>query len=157
MTTTLVITAILALAPISELRGAIPFAIARGITPWTAYIYCVLLNSLVAPITFIFLSTIHKLMLKLTFYKNFAEKTLEKARKKLAPKVEKYGMWGIMIFVAIPLPITGAYTGTLGAWVLGIPLKKTIPATTLGVTISGIIVTAVTLSGIEILQIFIKK
>lgn len=157
MDTTLIKTAILALAPISELRGAIPYAISQNISAWEAYIFCVTLNAIVAPITYIFLSTVHKLLLKINIYKRFAGSILERARKKLHPKVEKYGMWGIMLFVAVPLPITGAYTGTIGAWVLEIPLKKTIPATTLGVIIAGIIVTAVTLSGIEFLQIFIKK
>jgi uncharacterized membrane protein len=71
--------------------------------------------------------------------------------------VEKWGWLGIAVFVAIPLPITGAWTGTIGAWVLGVSKKRTMIAVTLGVIIAGVIVTAVVIIGIEALNLFIKK
>lgn len=60
-------------------------------------------------------------------------------------KVEKYGMLGIMIFIGIPLPITGVYTGTAGAWILGLNRKKTILAALGGVVMSGLIVSIIVL------------
>ena len=64
--------------------------------------------------------------------------------------------FGLMFFVAIPLPITGAYTGALGAWVLGLDPKRSYLAISAGVLISGIVVTSVTLLGIEALSVFVK-
>jgi len=65
--------------------------------------------------------------------------------------------FGIMLFVAIPLPITGAYTGTLGAWILGMSRRKTILAALGGVIISGIIVSIVATLGIQAFSFFIKE
>ena len=149
--------AVLSFLPISELRGAIPFAIANSVPWYTAYVIAVFLNAMVAPVCWIFLSTLHKLFLKMNWYKNFFEKFVERARKKLHNNVERWGWLGIAVFVAIPLPLTGAWTGTLGAWVLGLSRRKTMLAVALGVITSGAIVTAVVLLGIQALNLFIKR
>jgi uncharacterized membrane protein len=70
--------------------------------------------------------------------------------------MEKWGWLGLTLFVAIPLPITGAWTGTLGAWILGVSKKRTMLAVSIGVVVAWVIVTTVMLLGIEALQIFIK-
>jgi uncharacterized membrane protein len=159
----LIFTAILSFMPISELRGAIPFAIANGI-PWHwAYLYAVALNALVAPVCWIFLATVHKLLYGTVpekgfrWYKIFFDRFVEKARNKLSKEFEKWGWLGIALFVAIPLPITGAWTGTLGAWVLGVSKKRTMAAVIIGVITAGVIVTAVVVLGIEVLNLFVKK
>ena len=149
-------TSVLTLLPIAELRGGLPYALARGI-PWVAaYPYCVLLNALVAPIAYVFLDTFHKLLYRWGFYAGIFDKLVERARHKLTAKVERYGFWGVALFVGIPLPITGAWTGTLGAWVLGLSRRRTMLAVLAGVTISGLIVSAIVLLGIEALDLFIK-
>ncbi|GHV76933.1 ligand-binding protein SH3 [Spirochaetia bacterium] len=150
-------TALLSFFPISELRGGIPFAIAKGIPWYWAYPYCAALNALVAPACWIFLSTLHKLFLKMAWYERFFNRFVERARVKLHTQVEKWGWLGIAAFVAIPLPITGAWTGTLGSWVLGLGKRKTMAAVILGVLTAGAIVTAVALLGIEALRIFVKE
>ena len=155
--TTLLWTALLSFFHISELRGGIPFAIANGIPWYWAYPYCAALNALVAPFCWIFLSTLHKLFLKMAWYKKFFDRFVERARIKLHTKVEKWGWLGIAVFVAIPLPITGAWTGTLGSWVLGLDKRKTMLAVIIGVLVSGAIVTAVMLLGIQALHIFVKE
>ena len=71
-------------------------------------------------------------------------------------KIEKYGFWGLMIFVMIPLPVTGAYTGCFAAWLFNIPKKKVFLAVSLGIIISGIIVTTLMVSGMEAFQFLIK-
>ena len=91
------------------------------------------------------------------WYRRLFERFIERAQNKLHEKVERWGWLGIAVFVAIPLPITGAWTGTLGAWVLGISRRKTIVAVILGVVTAGIIVTTVVLLGIQALNLFIKK
>jgi uncharacterized membrane protein len=159
---TALVTALLSMLPISELRGAIPFAIARGVPWYFAYPFAVGLNALVAPVCWIFLSSLHKFFLKLaekkffSWYKKLFERFVERARLKLHANLEKWGWLGLAVFVAIPLPITGAWTGTLGAWVLGLSKKRTLAAVIVGVIISGAIVTVVTLLGIKALGVFLK-
>jgi uncharacterized membrane protein len=148
--------AFLSFMPISELRGAIPFGIASGLPWYAAFGIAVFLNAMVAPVCWIFLSTLHKLFMKMNWYKTFFDRFIESARNKLHDKVERWGWLGVAVFVAIPLPFTGAWTGTLGAWVLGISRRKTMLAVLLGVLGAGIIVTSVVLLGIHALNIFIK-
>jgi len=151
-----IITAFLALLPISELRGAIPYGIANGLTPVFTWFYCVFLNAAVGPLVYIFLSTFHKFLVRFSWYQNLFERFVEKTRHKIEGKVKKYGYLGITIFVAIPLPVTGAYTGTLGSWILGLEPKKTFLSVLVGVMISGSIVLAITYFGIEALSFLTK-
>ena len=154
--TTLLGTIGLSLLPISELRGAIPFAVARGMPVLEAYFIAVLFNALVAPLAFIFLETFHKLFYRWSFYAGIFDRFVERSRHKVHAQVERYGYLGIMLFVAVPLPITGAWTGTLGAWILGLGRRKTILAVAGGVMISGIIVSVIVGFGVEALGFLIK-
>jgi uncharacterized membrane protein len=154
------LTALFSVLPVSELRGAIPFAMLNEAykMPWyVAYPYAAAMNALVAPVCWIFLSTLHRLFLKLAWYEKLFTRFVGRAREKLRGGVEKWGWLGVAVFVAIPLPMTGAWTGTLGAWMLGIPRGKTLLAVILGVTVAGAVVTGVILLGSETLNIFIKK
>ncbi|MDR2731048.1 MAG: small multi-drug export protein [Treponema sp.] len=159
----MLITAILSFMPVSELRGAIPFAIAHDVPWYWAYLYAAVLNAFVAPVCWIFLATIHKLLYGtapekgILWYKNFFDRTVERARKKLSDVVEKWSWLGIAVFVAVPLPLTGAWTGTLGAWILGVSKKRTMLAVIIGVITAGAIVSAVVILGIEALNFFVKK
>jgi uncharacterized membrane protein len=90
------------------------------------------------------------------WYRVLFDRFVNRARKKLEKGVEKWGVFGVAVFVAIPLPMTGAWTGTLGAWVLGLPRRKTLLAVYLGVAAAGGIVTAVMLLGRGAFDIFIK-
>ncbi|OQX29113.1 MAG: ligand-binding protein SH3 [Spirochaeta sp. LUC14_002_19_P3] len=149
-------TTLLTLLPIAELRGGLPFALIEGNIPWyLAYPYCVLVNALIAPIAYLFLDTAHKLFYKWGFYARLFDRFIEQARKKLSAKVERWEFWGVAIFVGIPLPVTGAWTGTLGAWVLGLSRRQTMLAVLVGAAISGLIVSAIVLLGIEALDLFI--
>jgi uncharacterized membrane protein len=85
------------------------------------------------------------------------DRIVERSRRKVHAKVEKYGYAGLILFVAIPLPITGAYTGTLGAWILGMDRRKTVLAVFGGVIIAGIIVATVSILGIKALHFFLKE
>jgi uncharacterized membrane protein len=187
--------AFLSFMPISELRGAIPFALANGVPWYAAWLFAVSMNALVAPICWIFLSTVHKLFYGrvlegsgitdggdaggravscppagpgdlrqetawrggFRWYRKFFDRFVERARKKLHQGVERWGWIALAAFVAVPLPVTGAWTGTLGAWVLGLPKRRTLPAVIIGVAVAGVIVTAVSLLGIQAFSIFIKK
>jgi uncharacterized membrane protein len=149
-------TALLSFLPISELRGAIPFAVANGVPWYWAYPFAAGFNALVAPVCWIFLSTAHKLFLKMPWYQRFFDRFVERARAKLHGGVEKWGWLGVAAFVAVPLPMTGAWTGVLGAWVLGLSKRRTLPAVILGVAVAGAIVTAVVVLGVRA-AIFVKE
>jgi len=155
--TILLITAVLSFMPISELRGAIPFAMVNDIPWYAAFLFSTACNALVAPFCWLFLATVHKFLYGIGWYKGFFDRFVERARRKLAGGMEKWGWLGITLFVAIPLPITGAWTGTLGAWVLGVSKPRTMMAVILGVMGAGIIVTTVMVLGIEALNLFIKR
>jgi len=149
--------AILSLTPISELRGAIPFAVAKGVPLLTAALWCIGWNALAGPFAYLFLSTAHRLLYRWPAYASFFDRFVERARLKVHPSVEKYGYWGLMAFVAIPLPFTGAWTGALGAWILGMERKKSMLVVALGVAIAGIVVSLVVGLGIEALSFFLKR
>ncbi len=138
----------LSILPISELRGAIPYGIAVShLNPSVVFITSVASNMLVIPITYFFLDYIHHLLMPIGIYRSLFLKYVERTKNKAQRHVSKYGYLGLMLFVAIPLPVTGAYTGTLAAWLLGVEKKKAILAISLGVLIAGVIVTALLLTG----------
>ena len=157
---TIVWVAALCLLPISELRGGLPFALSQGIHPIAAFLMCVGFKILVGPLVFFFLSTAHKILTRWGFYNRLFDLVVARARSKLRAKVERFGYWGIVVFVGIPLPVTGAYTGALGAWVLGMDARKSCLFIAIGVVISALVVTGVyflvTELGLEALKIFIK-
>jgi uncharacterized membrane protein len=150
-------TAFFSLLPISELRGGIPYAVVNGVPWFVAWPYAAAVNALAAPLCWVFLSTAHGLFYRFAWYKNLFDRFVERARNKLEGGVAKWGALGVALFVAVPLPVTGAWTGTLGAWMLGLPKRKTLPAVILGVAAAGAIVTAVTLLGKGAFGIFVKK
>ena len=150
-------TILLSLAPISELRGGIPFALFNGVHPVLAYVVAVLANILVVPLLFFFLTFLHQYFLFIPLYKRVFNRFLERTRRKLHAKVERYGYFGLTLFVAIPLPVTGAWTGTIGAWFFGMDKVKSFFAILLGVLIAGIIVTAIYFTGGGLLRAIVLK
>ena len=128
--------------PISELRGGIPLGISLGLDPVFTFFIVVIVNALMFfPIFFILRLFYDKLLYRIPLFNKY----LENLRKRGKPKVDKYGFWGLTLFVAVPLPITGVYTGTILAWLLGMDWKKAFPPIGLGALIAGIIVILITL------------
>ena len=140
----ILLTFLVAMVPVVELRGAIPFGVVRGLNLWTAIIASVLGN--LVPVTFIILfirrifAWMRAHMPKLDGLVTRMEKKAEKNRA----AVEKYAFWGLAILVAIPLPGTGAWTGALVAAMMEMRLKRAFPAIVIGVVIAGVIVSVVT-------------
>ncbi|PKL13363.1 MAG: ligand-binding protein SH3 [Spirochaetae bacterium HGW-Spirochaetae-8] len=156
-TNTILGTIVLGLLPISELRGAIPFAYFRGMPLLWASLLGVGANLLVSPLAYVFLSFVHRFFYeRWQWYIRLFDRTVARTRAKLAPKVATLGFLGVLLFVGIPLPITGAWTGTLGAWVLGLDRKKSILAVSAGVLMSGTIVTVIILLGKGAGSLFVK-
>ena len=140
-------TFIISMLPISELRGAIPVAIGvYNLNPAEAYFIAVIGNMI--PVVFIlkYINPVSKyLMSRSKFFNKFFTYLFERTRKKHNGKFEKWGALALIAFVAIPLPVTGGWSGALAAFVFGIPFKKALPLIFLGVIIAGVIVTALSL------------
>jgi uncharacterized membrane protein len=147
---------ILSMLPFSELRGGIPLAVALGINPFLAFIIAVAANIAVVPLIFLFLDYMHEHFMKIPFYARAFNHFLERARRKSEKKLGQWGYFGLLLLVAVPLPVTGAYTGTLAAWFFELDRKKSMMTIAGGVIIAGIIVSAVILTGATALKIFVK-
>lgn len=125
---------IISMIPILELRGGLlvssPAVLDVPIT--TAVPLCIAGNILPIPFILLFIKQIFKWMKKISFLKGFVEKMEDRAMKK-SDSIKKYEFWGLAIFVGIPLPGTGAWTGSLIAALLEIDFKKAVLAELLGI------------------------
>lgn len=139
--------------PIGELRVAIPVGMTVYDLPfWSAFLWSFIGN--IIPIFFVIWgldllinkSAVHRIY----FLNKFFNWLFERTRKKHTKSFERWQNLALVVFVAIPLPGTGAWTGALIAYVFGIPLKRAFPAIALGVLIAGTIVTLITLGIINL-------
>ncbi|NQU77081.1 small multi-drug export protein [Candidatus Falkowbacteria bacterium] len=132
--------------PVSELRGAVPLGIGVfGLSVWETYIWAVIGNMI--PVFFLlwFLPAISKFMIKKwDFADRFFSWIFERTRKRTEAKINKYGAPALILFVAIPLPFTGAWTGSIAAFLFGIKARRALPLIFLGVLIAGGLVTLAT-------------
>ena len=137
-------------SPISELRGGIPLGIGLGLEPALTFVVSVVTNILIFfPARFVldvfYRSVLHRLPL--------FDRYLVRVREKGKPRVDKYGLVGLALFVAVPLPITGAYTGTVLSWLLAMSWRRAFAGVAAGVVIAGIIVMLVTMGVVATLPL----
>jgi len=145
-------TLLLSVAPLSELRGAIPFAIANNLPTIPALISCVALNICIIPLILSVLDVFFQhFVFRLPKVGKIIKKRMEYSAKKVEPYVKKYGVFGLALFVGVPLPITGAYTGCLAAYLLGFDRKHAVASIAVGVMVAGVIVTLASLGVINLL------
>ena len=131
---------IIASLPIVELRGAIPIAVLTyHLPPLEAYVLAVIGNLIPILPILLLLTPIHNLLAKIPVFDKFFTWFFERTRKR-ATQVEKYGAIGLSLFVAIPLPVTGAWTGSVAAILFNIRRRYALPAIIVGVLLAGIIV-----------------
>ena len=143
-------TLIMAMTPVVELRAAIPFGLALGLAPLTCYIAAVIGNCIPIPFIILFIEHVFRLMRKVSPKFGALVDKLEQRASEKSDVVQKYALWGLVILVAIPLPGTGAWTGSLVAALMNIPLRKSGPACVLGVLIAGVAVMAISTGVIAI-------
>lgn len=147
-----IVTMIIAMTPIFELRGSIPMAITvLEMNPFMAYFWSVLGNILPMVIIVFFLETVANFLSeRFIFWKKFFDWLFARTRKKVHKQIEKYGDWGLFFLVAIPLPITGGWTGALAAFLFGIKRTKAVLIISLGIMTAGVIVSLLTLGVIKL-------
>jgi len=138
---------IIAALPIIELRGAVPFGINLLGMPWyTVLPLAILGNMLPVPFILLFIQAAVRILGRLSVFEKFFTWLFERTRRQSAV-IEKYKRIGLVLFVAVPLPVTGAWTGSLAAVLLGLDRRRACVAIFIGVLIAGVIVTTLSLLG----------
>ena len=135
-------TFLISFSPFGEARAGIPYGELVGLPILLVFIIGLTANLLVFPIFYRAIEFSNKHFFKNKYYKKSAIYLSSRARTKTKTIIKKYGVWGLMVFVMIPLPVTGAYIGTIAAYIFGISYRKSLIAISSGITISSIMVTA---------------
>ena len=145
---------LVSMGPLIELRGGVPFAVGMGLDYFTALVVCVLGNMLPVPIIYLFARKVLMWGKDKKYIGKFFTYCVEKGEKSGRKLTESAGRRGLFlaltIFVGIPLPGTGAWTGTLAASFLDMGLKSTTVSVCLGVILAGIIMGVVSLTGVHV-------
>ena len=145
---------IISMIPILELRGALLVAgPLLGVPVAKAIPLCIIGNIIPVPFILLLITPIFKWMKGTKLFKPMVDKLESKALSK-SDKIEKYEFWGLVLFVGIPLPGTGAWTGSLIAALLGVKFKKAFPAVILGIFMATVImwfISYVLLGGVQVL------
>lgn len=152
---------LLTMLPLLELRASVPAGIlgltvhipfteinvALTPTPWIiVLIVAIIANWILGIVLYYFMDIILNILSRIPQIKRIKEKVLERSQKKIHKYVKKYGMLGLALFIGIPLPGSGVYTGALGAYMIGMEKKTFMLASFIGVTIAGIAMTIITLA-----------
>lgn len=138
------ITFFMAMVPVIELRGAIPYGVISGLSVPAAFIIAVTGNLVPIPFLVVFTRKVFEWLRTKSEWLDRMVRKLESKAEKNQEVVNRYKFWGLVVLVAIPLPGTGAWTGALVAAMMDMRLKNAMPAIILGVVIAGVIVTTVT-------------
>lgn len=150
--------------PIVELRLAIPVGVLSGtvllpfglslsgfsMSPLLIFLLVIITNTLLGIFLFNLLSYFDSYFRQSKLSKKYS-KTLDKNRNKVKKYVDKYGLFGLILFISIPLPGSGVYSGVLGAFLIGMKKEKVYLANMIGVIISATIITIITIVGSKII------
>ncbi len=149
-------TFLLAMTPIGELRAAIPIGITLyNLNRFLVYTIAVIGNLVPVVFLLLFLGPVSSfLSKKFKIFESFFAWLFERTRRRYNPKIKKYGTTALPFFVALPLPVTGAWTGSLIAFLFGIPFKKAFLSITTGVIMAAVIVLLATEAGITVEKYF---
>lgn len=145
----ILMTVLISMAPVAELRAAIPFAVTHDLNPWLIYVLVVIGNMIPVPFIIVFIRGIFKFLREKHHKIDDFIRKIEKRADSKADTVRKYEKLGLFILVAIPLPGTGAWTGALVAAMLEMRLKDAVPMILLGVCAAGALVMMLTIGVIN--------
>ena len=135
------ITVVLAMLPVSELRGAIPYAVGVAGMSWEkAYVISVLANFVPVIPLYMLIGPVSEYLRRIPLFDRFFRWLFARARRK-GKMIERFELLGLVLFVAIPLPVTGAWTGTIAAFLFGVKKRLAFPAVFVGICIAGVVVT----------------
>lgn len=140
----MLLTLLMSMVPVVELRGAIPFAVGNGINLWLAIFLSIVGNLIPVPFIILFIRKIFTWLRKKSQRMNRLVTRLENRAAQKSDMVHRYEFWGLVLLVAIPLPGTGAWTGALVAAMMNLRMKKAFPAIAMGVAIAAVVVSILT-------------
>lgn len=145
-------TILIAASPIVELRGAIPVAMGIFNFPWPKALFLSLVGNILPIIPIIwFLEKLSGYLSKqFPLFNRFFNWLFERTREKTKNSFDKWGKWALVAFVAIPLPFTGVWTGSVAAFLFGVKYKDAFWLISLGALLAGVLVTTLTILGINI-------
>lgn len=135
----IVYTFLISISPFGEARAGIPYGVLNGLNPVIAFLVGLAGNLLIFPLFMFLIDAFNARLWRFKFYRKQNIKLIRRAKKGVGAQIQKYGFWGLMIFVMIPLPTTGAYMGTIAAYIFKLPRKEALLATSIGVVISCLI------------------
>jgi uncharacterized membrane protein len=136
-----------AVVPISELRGAIPLGILGfGLAPWKVFLLSIIGNILPIIPILLFLGPLSRSLSRVRIFELFFNWLFKRTRAR-STLVKKYELIGLMLFVAIPLPFTGAWTGSVAAFLFGLDFKPALAAIFTGIVGAGLVITTLTTLG----------
>ncbi len=141
------ITFFLAMLPITELRVALPWGMTFGGLEWySAYFWSVAGNYVIALFILLFLEPVSRWLRQWKLWDRFFSWLFARTRRK-GKLIETFEFWGLVLFVGIPLPVTGAWTGCVAAFIFGLVYRKSVFAILLGLILSATVVTILTTTG----------
>jgi len=150
MNNALITAILLSLSPFGESKVGIPYGLLNDVNIYLIFFLCLIANILVFPIMTFFLENINRRLLRWHFYKTSAIYVARRAKSGSGKQIKKYGFWGLLIFVMIPLPGTGVYAGSIASYIFNIEKKRAFLANSIGITLSAVIVwgtTVITMIG----------
>ncbi len=154
---TILILVLITLIPTLELRASIPFGILRAdMAWWGVVLVCVITNIVLGPLVYLFVDKVMVLFLRFAWLDRAYQRTVVRTQRRIQKAVDRYGEIGVALFIGIPFPGTGSYSGALGAYLIGLGYRKFIVANIIGVLMAGTIVTTIVLSGVEAFRILIR-
>jgi len=144
---------LLTFAPSLELRASIPYALLVAKWSWpTAAIVCIGANTALAPLVWLFVDKVMHLFLRIGWIDRLYQRYAHSKKAALERLVERWGVLGLALFIGVPLPGTGVYSGGLAAWLLDYRFRDYLVASFLGCLLAGSVVTAVVASGNQTLS-----
>ncbi len=136
---------LISMLPVAELRGAIPLGIYWGLFPPLVFLISILGNMVPVPFILIFLESVEKLLRKSEMLSRALDWVFERTYRKASSSVRRWEYLALIFFVAVPLPGTGAWTGSLIAYLFKFDIKKSFLAIFAGVLVAGLLVTLASL------------
>jgi len=136
----ILITMLWSISPLGEAKVGIPIGLQSDVNPYVIFIVAFVANVLVFPVMIFFLNHVNRYFLRFRSYKKGALWVARRAKKGAKDKIQKYGFWGLMLFVMIPVPGTGVYAGTIATYLFNIERKQAFAANTIGIFFSSVIV-----------------
>lgn len=148
---------LLTILPVTELRASIPFGILVLDMHWlSVFAIAVITNALLGFFLYLVIDKLIWIVTSIPVIDKWYDRYIERKQHKIKPHVDKYGFLGLALFIGIPLPGSGVFTGAVVGYLLGLETKTFMKAVVVGVCAAAVIVTIATLTGVGAMQLFTK-